>query len=64
MTSINPSRELAQTLAKIPPRHLNIMGYVDRSEVNGPGQRAVVWVQGCLRACPGCFNTAVSYTHL
>lgn len=38
----------------IPP--LNIMGYVDRSEVNGPGSRAVVWVQGCERACPDCFN--------
>ena len=42
----------------IPPNHLNIMGYVNRSEVNGPGRRAVVWVQGCLRACPGCFNPA------
>jgi anaerobic ribonucleoside-triphosphate reductase activating protein len=37
---------------------LNIMGYVNRSEVNGPGKRAVVWVQGCLRECPGCFNPA------
>jgi anaerobic ribonucleoside-triphosphate reductase activating protein len=42
----------------IPPDHLNLMGYVNRSEVNGPGCRAVVWVQGCLRACPGCFNPA------
>ena len=31
-------------------KNLNIMGYVDRSEVNGPGRRAVVWLQGCLRA--------------
>lgn len=38
------------------PGYLNIMGYVDESEVNGPGCRAVVWVQGCLRECPGCFN--------
>jgi anaerobic ribonucleoside-triphosphate reductase activating protein len=37
---------------------LNIMGYVDRSEVNGPGCRAVVWVQGCQRECPECFNPA------
>jgi anaerobic ribonucleoside-triphosphate reductase activating protein len=37
---------------------LNIMGYVNRSEVNGPGKRAVVWVQGCLRECSGCFNPA------
>ncbi|BAY65231.1 anaerobic ribonucleoside-triphosphate reductase activating protein [Calothrix brevissima NIES-22] len=45
-------------LIEIPPEYLNIMGYVDESEVNGPGCRAVVWVQGCLRECPGCFNTA------
>ena len=44
--------------ANIPAGYLNIMGYVDQSEVNGPGCRAVVWVQGCLRECPGCFNPA------
>lgn len=44
-------------LMEIPAGHLNIMGYVDESEVNGPGCRAVVWMQGCLRECPGCFNT-------
>lgn len=43
---------------KIPPGYLNIMGYVDESEVNGPDRRAVVWVQGCVRECPGCFNPA------
>ena len=37
---------------------LNIMGYLNRSEVNGPGCRAVVWVQGCWRECPDCFNPA------
>lgn len=56
MTQLKPSVEIAQILPQIPPDHLNIMGYVDRSEVNGPGCRAVVWVQGCLRECPGCFN--------
>ncbi|MEG4626990.1 4Fe-4S single cluster domain-containing protein [Microcoleus sp. w1-18aA5] len=45
-------------LLDIPPGYLNIMGYVDESEVNGPGCRAVIWVQGCLRECPGCFNPA------
>jgi anaerobic ribonucleoside-triphosphate reductase activating protein len=52
MTQTDPS------LAKmeIPAGYLNIMGYIDESEVNGPGCRAVVWVQGCLRECPGCFN--------
>ena len=34
------------------------MGTIKRSEVNGPGSRAVVWVQGCSRACGGCFNPA------
>lgn len=41
---------------EIPPGYLNMMGYVEESEVNGPGCRAVVWLQGCLRQCPGCFN--------
>ena len=45
-------------LLAIPAGYLNIMGYVDKSEVNGPGSRAVIWVQGCLRECPGCFNPA------
>jgi len=26
------------------------------SRANGPGQRFVVWSQGCALACPGCFN--------
>ncbi|WP_375341996.1 hypothetical protein [Okeania sp. SIO3B5] len=34
------------TPVEIPSGYLNIMGYVDESEVNGPGCRAVVWVQG------------------
>lgn len=51
-TKVNPSIALME----IPPGYLNIMGYVDESQVNGPGNRAVVWVQGCLRECPGCFN--------
>ncbi|MBW4521328.1 MAG: radical SAM protein [Scytolyngbya sp. HA4215-MV1] len=44
------------SLMEIPAGHLNIAGYVDESRVNGPGSRAVIWVQGCLRECPGCFN--------
>ncbi|NEQ39284.1 MAG: radical SAM protein [Okeania sp. SIO3I5] len=47
---------LTKTPIEIPPGYLNIMGYVDESEVNGPGCRAVVWVQGCKKACAGCFN--------
>lgn len=26
------------------------------SRSNGPGLRAVIWLQGCTLACPGCFN--------
>ena len=44
------------TPAEIPPGYLNLMGYIDESEVNGPGCRAVVWVQGCQKGCSGCFN--------
>lgn len=35
---------------------LNLAGFLARSEVNGPGIRAVLWVQGCPRRCEGCFN--------
>ncbi len=52
----NQTSDRPPELEQIPPGYLNIMGYVDESEVNGPGCRAVVWVQGCKRECPGCFN--------
>lgn len=35
---------------------INLHNFVPRSHANGPGERAVVWVQGCPRRCPGCFN--------
>jgi anaerobic ribonucleoside-triphosphate reductase activating protein len=35
---------------------LNLAGFLARSQVNGPGTRAVIWVQGCPRRCEGCFN--------
>ncbi|BBB90360.1 MAG TPA: 4Fe-4S single cluster domain-containing protein [Methylomusa anaerophila] len=37
-------------------RIINMAAFLPRSRVNGPGLRAVVWVQGCDRRCPGCFN--------
>jgi anaerobic ribonucleoside-triphosphate reductase activating protein len=52
------TENLSSELREIPAGYLNIMGYVDESEVNGPGSRAVVWVQGCKRECEGCFNPA------
>lgn len=30
---------------------------LDRSEIYGPGLRAVIWTQGCNLACKGCWNT-------
>lgn len=30
--------------------------FLAASHANGPGLRAVLWVQGCSLACPGCFN--------
>lgn len=35
---------------------LNLAAFLRYSTVNGPGKRAVVWVQGCPIRCPGCFN--------
>lgn len=35
---------------------LNIARVLPRSAANGPGDRFVVWVQGCPLACPGCWN--------
>jgi anaerobic ribonucleoside-triphosphate reductase activating protein len=35
---------------------LNVARTLSRSAANGPGERFVVWVQGCPLACPGCWN--------
>lgn len=35
---------------------LNIHAVLERSRVNGPGTRLVVFFQGCSRGCDGCFN--------
>lgn len=29
---------------------------LEQSLVNGPGSRAVIWLQGCSLNCPGCWN--------
>lgn len=36
--------------------HLRIHRFEPASLTNGPGKRAVLWVQGCALGCPGCFN--------
>lgn len=33
---------------------LNIAGYITRTTALGPGERGVVWTQGCPFRCPGC----------
>jgi anaerobic ribonucleoside-triphosphate reductase activating protein len=35
---------------------LSVHAIETESRANGPGIRAVVWLQGCPLACPGCFN--------
>lgn len=35
---------------------LSLHSMLSQSEVNGPGERLVIWTQGCAKACPGCFN--------
>ncbi len=35
---------------------LKLHHFLKGSRANGPGLRAVLWVQGCSLGCPGCFN--------
>jgi len=35
---------------------MRIHAFLECSLVNGPGRRAVIWVQGCRLACPNCWN--------
>src|SRR5688572_14366439 len=38
--------------------HLRLHRFLPSSRANGPGSRAVLWVQGCSLACLGCYNPA------
>lgn len=41
----------------VPEGYIRLSGDLERdSIVNGPGLRAVLWVQGCRQHCPGCQN--------
>ena len=35
---------------------LQVHAFEPSSLANGPGVRAVLWLQGCTLGCPGCFN--------
>ena len=35
---------------------VNVAHTLQRSAANGPGERFVIWVQGCSLGCPGCWN--------
>lgn len=35
---------------------IQLHAFESSSYANGPGRRAVVWLQGCTLGCPGCFN--------
>jgi anaerobic ribonucleoside-triphosphate reductase activating protein len=35
---------------------INVARTLSKSSANGPGDRYVLWVQGCPLACPGCWN--------
>ncbi len=38
---------------------LRVHGFLAASYANGPGKRAVLWVQGCPLDCPRCCNPAL-----
>lgn len=38
------------------PGHIQVAGFQSASYVAGPGRRCVIWVSGCNRRCPGCFQ--------
>ncbi len=47
----HPMQNPPKTLDRIRLHH-----FLPTSRANGPGLRAVIWLQGCTLGCPGCFN--------
>ena len=46
----------------MPEPSLRLHRFLPRSRANGPGARAVLWVQGCGLGCPACYNPATHTT--
>jgi anaerobic ribonucleoside-triphosphate reductase activating protein len=45
-----------ETLPPEEETRLRVHDFLPSSKANGPGERAVLWVQGCSLGCAGCFN--------
>lgn len=45
------------------PDQLRLHAMIPRSHANGPGLRAVLWVQGCSLGCIGCYNLTTHDPH-
>ena len=43
-------------MLKAPENSIGIHSRLNKSRANGPGNRAVIWMQGCPFDCLGCFN--------
>ncbi len=44
--------------------NLRLHEFLPRTQSEGPGERACVFVHGCPIHCPGCFNTATWDPHV
>ena len=54
---VTKTNKLCTPQHEVPDGYIHLSGDLERdSIVNGPGLRAVLWVQGCRQHCPGCQN--------